>query len=91
MKTYYQMISDLRGYEPKDRHFTSNEEIQMLNEHFGLDKMSVLELQNLRDMFMLYYLSPGNQNENGAWFSTNAMMSVTAVIDHYKIQKGGEI
>lgn len=79
------MISDLKGYEPKDRHFTSNEEMDMLNKHFGLEKMSAYELQNLRDMFMALYIA------NRDSFSCFAMMSVTAVIDHFKWQKGGEV
>ena len=84
-KTYYQMIKELKGYEPKDSHFTSFEEVERLNKHFGLDTMNALELRNLRDMFMLVYI--GNRD----MFTSCAMMSVTAVIDHYKWQKGGEI
>lgn len=85
MKTYFQMISELKGYEPKSRMFTSEDEIQMLNKHFGLEAMSVTELQNLRDMFVLLY------RDQIDMFSTNAMMSVTAVIDHFKWQKGGAL
>ena len=78
------MISSLE-YEPKDRSFTSEEEIKMLDKHFGLSEMSLLDLQNLRDMFVLLY------SLNRDKFSTNAMMSVTAVIDHFKLRKGGEV
>ena len=85
MKTYFQMISELKGYEPKDKHFTSNEEIERLNKHFGLEGMTVYEMQNLRDMFMALYFAYRD------WFSCHAMWSVTAVIDHYKFQKMGEI
>lgn len=85
MKTYFQMITELKGYEPKDKHFTSKEEMDMLNEHFGLEKMSAYELQNLRDMFMALYFAYRD------WFSCSAMWSITAVIDHHKFQKGGEI
>ena len=84
MRTFYQMISSLE-YEPKDRSFTSEEEIKMLDKHFGLSEMSLLDLQNLRDMFVLLY------SLNRDKFSTNAMMSVTAVIDHFKLRKGGEV
>ena len=84
MRTFYQMISSLE-YEPKDRSFTSEEEIKMLDKHFGLSEMSLLDLQNLRDMFVLLY------SLNRDKFSTNAMMSVTAVIDHFKLRKGGAV
>ena len=89
MKTWFQLIKELHGYEPKDRHFTSREEMERLYRHFGMDKMTYSDLQNLRDMFMLYYLTPGNKKEG--WFSIEAMQSITAVIDYYKIQKGGEV
>ena len=84
MKTHYEMISSLQ-YEPKSRSFTSEDEIKMLDKHFGLSGMSLLDLQNLRDMFVLVYF------QNRDKFSMNAMMSVTAVIDHFKLQKGGEV
>lgn len=88
MRTFYQMISSLE-YEPKDRSFTSEEEIKMLDKHFGLSEMSLLDLQNLRDMFVLLYTHYRTLNRDK--FSTNAMMSVTAVIDHFKLRKGGEV
>lgn len=85
MKTYSQMITELKGYEPHSRMFTSQEDIDFLNKHFGLEEMSLLDLQNLRDMFVLLYCSDLDM------FSYYAKMSVTAVIDYYKFQKGGEI
>ena len=85
MKTWFQLIKELHGYEPKSPIFTSEEEMERIKEHFGLDKMSYTELQNLRDMFMLYYLTPGNKKEG--WFSISAMQSITAVIDYYKVAK----
>ena len=89
MKTWFQLIRELHGYEPKSRIFTSIEEMERLYTHFGIGQMTADDLQNLRDMFMLYYLSEGNKKER--WFSSNAMMSITSVIDYYKVQKGGEV
>ena len=74
MRTFYQMISSLE-YEPKDRSFTSEEEIKMLDKHFGLSEMSLLDLQNLRDMFVLLYTHYRALNRDK--FSTNAMMAGT--------------
>ena len=82
-QTYYQMISDLKGYAPKDSHFTSFEEIEKLDKHFGLEAMDAIDLQNLRDMFMFVYIN------NHDWFSATAVMSVTTVIDHFIHLKGG--
>lgn len=55
MKTNFQMIMDIRDFRPETRGFTSIGEIKMLMNHFGLDSMSLLELQNLRDMVVLMF------------------------------------
>ena len=89
MKTWFQLIKELHGYEPKDKHTTTIGEMERLYKHFGMADMTYTDLQNLRDMFMLYYLTPGNKKEG--WFSFEAMQSITAVIDYYKIKKGGQV
>ena len=71
MKTWFNLIKDFQGYRPKDLIFTSKEEMEQIRDHFGLDKMTSYEIQNLRDMFMLYYLTPGNKKEG--WFTIDAM------------------
>jgi len=96
MKTNFQMIMDIREYRPETRGFTSNSEIKMLMNHFGLDKMSLLELQNLRDMVVLMFRewmqddrSKGEIDEMMS--KSDAMQSITGVIDHFKMRAGGEV
>ena len=95
MRTNFQMIMDVREYRPETRGFTSISEIKMLMNHFGLDKMSLLELQNLRDMVVLMFRewmqddrSKGDVDE--MMKKSDAMQSITAVIDNFQMQKGGE-
>ena len=96
MKTNFQMIMDIRDYRPETRGITSISEIKMLMNHFGLDKMSLLELQNLRDMVVLMFgewmqddRSKGEIDE--MMKKSDAMQSITCVIDHFKMKVGGEV
>ena len=96
MRTNFQMIMDIRDYRPETRGFTSISEIKMLMNHFSLDKMSLLELQNLRDMVVLMFRewmqderSKGDIDE--MMKKSDAMQSIAAVIDNFKMQKGGEV
>ena len=72
------MVRDFSDYMPAKRGFTSNEEMQRIAEHFNLANMAALELQNLRDFVVLWY---SNDNMRDKF---EAMLSITAVIDHYK-------
>lgn len=96
MKTNFQMIMDIREYRPETRGITSIKEIKMLMNHFGLDKMSFIELQNLRDMVVLMFRewmqddrSKGEIDEMMS--KTDAMQSITCVIDHFKMKVRGEV
>ena len=72
------MVRDFSDYMPERRGFTSNEETQRIAEHFGLASMTALELQNLRDFVVLWYRGDHMSDK------FEAMLSITAVIDHYK-------
>ena len=90
------MIQDIRDYSPKEEGMTSIDEIKMLMNHFGLDKMSLLELQNLRDMVVLVYQGwmqneRSNSRMNEFFKKSDAMQSITAVIDNFKMRAGGEV
>lgn len=96
MRTNFQMIMDVKDYTPEDEMITSIKEIRMLEEHFGLEQMGVLELQNLRDMVVLLFSNwmrdkrmAGQMEE---YFKlSHGMQSITAVIDNAKWVKGCEI
>lgn len=78
MRTNFQMVVDFKDYMPAQRGFTSNEEMQRIAEHFHLAEMTALELQNLRDFVVLWYRGEHMSDK------FEAMLSITAVIDHYK-------
>lgn len=89
-KTYFQLLRELNGWKPKDKIITSEKEVMMIAEHFGLESMSVIELRNLRDMTVSYHtaLLSDNKKKETAML---AMMSITTVIDNFLIKKGSEM
>lgn len=94
MRTYYQMIQSLRGYNPAKRGFTSDEEFLMIASHFGLSKMNLLELMNLRDMVVLAYdrwLDMAIDEFHEQRKLMDAMQSITGVIDTFKHKAGAEV
>lgn len=88
-----QKIQEILDYRPASRMFTSNEEIERLNQHFGLENRSVASLRALRNNVVKTW---SNRERDGrqAWDRddmTPWMQSITAVIDYYISRKGGEI
>ena len=95
MRTNFQMIMDVKDYTPKDEMVTSIDEIRMLEEHFGLEDMNLLELQNLRDMVVLLFSGWMKEKRSGGEIESffklsHGMQSITAVIDNAKWVKGCE-
>lgn len=90
----------LNEYTPANEHFTSNEEIARINEVLGLESLDRDGLFHLRNEVVMFYSDAEEKeikyDENGEyagrterfWSLNNAMMSVTAVIDHYKYSIG---
>lgn len=81
--------SFLKVYMPEDRHFTSFEEIELVEKQLGLKGLSREEIDAVRNTVVLFYdnLMDNEFELNGRTekyydFST-AMMSVTGVIDNY--------
>lgn len=89
--TFFQRIQIVKDYTPKDDMFTSKEEIDMLNETLGLDKMTIMDLRNLRDMVVMFWGSRMREerHSNNMKFTdeymklSHAMQSITAVIDNF--------
>lgn len=88
------MIQSLRGYNPAKRGFTSEAEFKMIDNHFGLSKMNLLELMNLRDMVVLAYdrwLDMATDEFQEQRKLMDAMQSITSVIDTFKYKAGAEV
>ena len=80
----------LKGYMPKDEQFTSDFEMEMIAKCLDLRKLSNEELQEKRNEVVRFYseLKKAETDREKSWDYTTAMMSVTAVIDHFKYQRG---
>lgn len=70
----------LKSYYPKDMFFTSEEEMNQINEEMGLkDLANVEEARALRCAVVFFYRNHREELED----YMTSLQSVTAVIDHY--------
>lgn len=72
----------LRLYKPKDDMCTTFSEIKLIDKVFDLKDKTPEELGYLRNAVVKYY--------HGKKDAMVSMQSVTSVIDHFKVMKGGE-
>ena len=84
------MIVDFKGYAPKESGVTSLKEVREIQEHFHMEEMNALDLQNLRDMMVLIYSNWRSDARNKAdWDEldrlSEAMSSIASVIDMAKL------
>ena len=86
----------LKDYQPKDKHFTSEEEIKMIAEKLDLAGLTNEQLKDKRDEIVLFYdkliedaIMAGDHEKR--WNLSDGLMSVTAVIDHFKYNRGMEV
>ena len=94
--TYFVDTLDwLKDYMPEDRHFTNEFEMRDIANNIGLKKMNKEQLLQIRNNVVDYYSSLFEKlyktQREKAYDSDIAMMSVTAVIDHYRWNAGAEV
>lgn len=83
----------LKGYMPKDKHFTSFDEIETIEEKLSLHGKTADEVHTIRNTVVLFYdnLRDNEFDNNGRseiWYDyMTAMQSVTAAIDNYLYTK----
>ena len=91
MKTFetIELTSDmknfLKGYSPKEKHFTSIEEIRLVEDNLNIANYRN-NLQALRNSVVQFYdeLIDENPNDRNMTYDyMESMMSVTAIIDNY--------
>ena len=80
-------IASFLDYRPASRMFTSNEEIERINQHFGLENRTVESLRALRDNVVREYSNNRENMPDGMQW----LQSITAVIDLYIRRKGREV
>ena len=78
MKTF------LKGYSPKEEHFTSIKEIRLVEDNLDIDnyKDNLVALRNSVVLFYDELIGDGSDRER-THAVMESMMSVTAVIDNY--------
>lgn len=88
----------LKGYAPKNRMFTSEEEICLIADKLNLSNLTYEESVNTRNEVVRFYDNLMDAeiiyNEHGEykgrtdkfWELVNSMNSVTTVIDYYKFK-----
>lgn len=88
----------MKDYQPKDKHITSEEEIKMIAEKLGLDVLTNEQLQAKRDDVVEFFSSLDDkvnwedpEQRESAYNRHTALMSITAVIDHFKWNRGMEV
>ena len=79
------MKNFLKGYSPKEKHFTSIEEIKLVEDNLNIANYRN-NLQALRNSVVQFYdelIDENPNNRNMVYDYMESMMSVTAVIDNY--------
>ena len=86
---YIELTSEMRvflkGYSPKEKHFTSLEEIRLVEDNLNIEEYKN-NLTALRNTVVQFYdeLIGDGSDRNLTYAFMESMMSVTAVIDNYK-------
>lgn len=94
MKTYAQRLVELETtFVPANLHFTTAEEMKKVGEILGLNEMGKFELQNMRDMSVMFFDSNANDaRADRDWDAYDrireTMFSVTATIDNVMYNRG---
>ena len=79
------MKNFLKGYSPKEKHFTSIEEIRLVEDNLNIANYRN-NLQALRNSVVQFYdelIDENPNNRNMVYDYMESMMSVTAIIDNY--------
>ena len=77
------LIDSIKDYRPKDRHFTSNEEIDYIAKKLKLNGRTKESLNALRNNVVEAYDRYAGDDREKGWDLMPWMQSVTAVIDEY--------
>lgn len=94
-RKYPEIAKFLMNYQPADKHFTSNDEINMIGRFFNLININSEDRKEIRNNVVMFYdhlmdneiMYDENGKYNGRtdqyWKYSTAMMSVTAAIDYF--------
>lgn len=94
MKTYAQRLTELETtYVPESKFFTTEGNANYVKKILGLADLNDFELQNMRDMAVMFFarnIDEARCDRNWDEYDRQStmMMSVTAVIDSVKYNRG---
>lgn len=92
IKSNFQMLTALLTDFHPQHLFLTLAETNLVTDKLCLRNMDLLSLQNLRDFTVLYLSQPNDcLPKNVAANKLTNMSAITAVIDHWIIQKGGSV
>ena len=90
MKTNFQMIRDLNGFQPETRGMISGEEMEFISRTLCLDERDELSLRNLRDFVVLYF-SRDMDDVQEQVDQMDKMSAIAGVIDNTLFRMGLEV
>lgn len=81
----------LNTYKPENRRFTTMREIKLIEKELDLRNVDLFETRN--NVVKFYHDKMEFERTHGLdyWDTMEAMQSITAVIDHFKVLKGQEV
>ena len=94
MNTNFQMLRELlEKYHPKQRGWSSEEEIKLIEETLHIAEMDILALRNLRDFTVMFLSREAKEKETTKNIMENwdRMSAITHIIDIEILNKGGEV
>lgn len=90
MKSNFQMLKEFEYFIPKNEGFLEKDEVELIRKHFQIAERSDIELQNLRDFVVMYFMKmiPDPETGVGRMFMLDVMSGLTGVIDVEKSKRG---
>lgn len=84
---WHTKLSNIKGWGPSNPHITSIHDKSFITSYFQLRELSSSDLQNLRDMTVMWYtmIVQYERESNGTEMDRyiRAMQSITSIIDQY--------
>ena len=95
-RTNFQIMKELKDWYPVNMGFISEEEMNFLSEELELKRRSIIELRNLRDFVVCFFVNIGHKQEKemdwDAYIKDQDKMSaICGVIDKELWRLGEEV
>lgn len=91
MKTYCQIMDELKNFSLKDRFFISDDEIREISGIIEIEGKTEEELRNMRNAVVIHFSRLADENASKVMETMNKMNAVCAVIDYRIFNMGCEV